>query len=328
MWEFPHNVYLLSFFAAFGLALAGLPVWRNWCRSGGLVDDPGRRKIHEEPIPLAGGLTVLSAMLLPILAGCLALFLKFFPPETVSLLKHGYEARLAQLLAILAGAAGMCALGWADDKYELRPLAKFSGQFLIAGVVAASGIRITLFVDNLLFSYAVTILWIVTLVNALNFMDNMNGLCAGLGLIASLAFALASGLAGQYLVTSLALLTAGALAGFLPYNFPRATAFLGDSGSHLVGFLLAVLAILTTFYSPEELERSPWAVVSPLLILSIPLADLVMVVIIRRRLGKPFYVGDTNHLSHRLVRKGLSQKNAVLLIWLLAGATAGLSFLI
>lgn len=328
MWEFPRNIYLLSFFAAFGLAYAGLPFWRRLCRSGGLVDDPGHRKIHAEPIPLAGGLAVITAMLLPILAGCLALLLHFFDPETVSLLKYGFEKRAGQLLAILAGAAGMCALGWTDDKYELSPLAKFSGQFIIAGVAAAAGIRITLFVDNLLFSYAITILWILTLVNALNFMDNMNGLCAGLGLIASLAFALAAGLAGQYLVTSLALLAAGALAGFLPYNYPQATAFLGDSGSHLVGFLLAVLAILTTFYSPEGLDRSPWAVVSPLLILSIPLADLVMVVIIRWRLGKPFYIGDTNHLSHRLVRKGVCQKNAVLVIWILAAATAGISFLI
>jgi UDP-GlcNAc:undecaprenyl-phosphate GlcNAc-1-phosphate transferase len=106
------------------------------------------------------------------------------------------------------------------------------------------------------------------------------------------------------------------LIGFLPHNFPRARAFLGDAGSHLVGFLLAVLAILPHFYSKRDPRH--WLVIAPLLVLAVPLADLAWVVILRTRMGKPFYVGDTNHLSHRLIRLGLSKTAAVLLIWIIA----------
>jgi len=131
---------------------------------------------------------------------------------------------------------------------------------------------------------------------------------------------------GQYLVALIALLTFGALLGFLPYNFPRARAFLGDAGSHLVGYLLAVLAILPHFYTSRH-PGPRWAVLIPLFVLAVPLLDLVWVVLLRWRLGKPFYQGDTNHLSHRLVRLGLSQTRAVLLIWL-AAALCGLASLV
>jgi UDP-GlcNAc:undecaprenyl-phosphate GlcNAc-1-phosphate transferase len=192
-------------------------------------------------------------------------------------------------------------------------------------LVAASGARITLFVPSIVFSYGVTMLWILTLVNAFNFMDNMNGLCAGLGALGAFNFALIAATAGQYLVGLIAFLTFGALLGFLPYNFPRARAFLGDAGSHLIGYLLAVLAILPHFYTAQHPRR--WAVLIPLLVLAIPLADLVWVVLLRWRIGQPFYQGDTNHLSHRLVRRGLSQKQAVLVIWLAAEAISLIAFL-
>ena len=161
-----------------------------------------------------------------------------------------------------------------------------------------------------------TLLWMLTVINAFNFMDNMNGLCSGLGLIAALLFGFEAAWLGQFLVAGLAFLCAGALAGFLPYNFPKASAFLGDSGSHLMGYLLAVLAILPHFYSGKH--PKPFAVLSPLLILAVPLLDLAWVVLLRWRAGKPFYVGDTNHLSHRLVRRGCTQVQAVAIIWALA----------
>jgi UDP-GlcNAc:undecaprenyl-phosphate GlcNAc-1-phosphate transferase len=185
--------------------------------------------------------------------------------------------------------------------------------------------RITLFVPNVLFNFGVTVLWILTMTNALNFMDNMNGLCAGLGVICAGCFALAAAIAGHYLVALPAFLTCGALLGFLPYNFPKANVFLGDSGSHLVGYLLGVLAILPHFHTPQQ--PNPWAVLKPLLILAVPLLDLVSVVWLRWRAGRPFYAGDTNHLSHRLVRHGLSPTRAVLLIWLLTAASGALAFL-
>jgi UDP-GlcNAc:undecaprenyl-phosphate GlcNAc-1-phosphate transferase len=337
--QFPFPIYLLACSCAGITTAASLPLWRNWCRRVGLVDDPGHRKIHLVPIPLAGGLAVLTGMLLPLAAGVVLLTAPGAAAQTadhalgllmnlhaVEQLRHGLHRRWLQLATIFAGAVGMAVLGWLDDKHELKPAPKFGGQLIIALLVAAAGMRVTLFVPSLLFSYAITALWIVMVTNAFNFMDNMNGLCAGLGAIAAGTFAATAAVHGQYLVATLALLTTGALLGFLPYNFPRASAFLGDAGSHLVGFLLAVLAILPHFYS----EKNPdaWAVLTPILVLAVPLLDMAWVVTLRWRAGRPFYIGDTNHLSHRLVRRGLTHTQAVAAIWAMEVLTGGLSFLL
>lgn len=322
---FPINVYLAALASAFVTTLATLPLWRRWCLRTGLMDDPGHRKIHEAPIPLAGGLAVLTGLLVPLAAAIVLLKFNFVQSAATDALVYGLNKRKLQLAAIAIGAIGMTILGVLDDKHELRPFHKFTGQLLIAALVATAGVRITLFVPSLAFSYAVTILWLLTVINAFNFMDNMNGLCAGLGAIGAGWFAVIAAMDGQYLVALIAFLTCGALVGFLPHNFPTARAFLGDAGSHLIGYLLAVLAILPHFYS--KLDPRPWAVISPLLVLAVPLGDLAWVVVLRWRLGKPFYVGDTNHLSHRLVRAGLSRTTAVLLIWLVAVVIGGLALL-
>ena len=329
--NFPNAFYLLAFLAALMTALLALPLWRKWCLRTNLVDDPGHRKIHAEPVPLAGGLAVMTALAVPVLLGLLALWARQHnlispgDPATVERLSYGLHKRSLELTAIFLGALGMLIVGLLDDKHELKPATKFTGQFLIALLVAMAGARITLFVPSILFSYAVTILWILTVINAFNFMDNMNGLCGGLGAIGALGFALLAAHAGQYLVALIAFLTGGALLGFLPYNFPNARVFLGDAGSHLIGYLLAVLAILPHFHTAKN--PHPLAVLSPLLVLAVPLGDMVWVVLLRWKLGKPFYIGDNNHLSHRLVRLGLSRAKAVLLIWLLAILLGALAFI-
>ena len=328
--------------------LFALPLWRKWCLRTGLVDDPGHRKIHDQPTPLAGGLAVMTGLLVPALLACLILWwqkvggnagaapvvsgspqdvgrLGLLDPNSAFLLQYGLGRRAMELAGIFLGAFGILLVGVLDDKHELRPRTKFAGQFLIAWLVAASGVRVTLFVPSLIFSYAITILWILTVINAFNFLDNMNGLCAGLGAIGALHFALIAAADDQYLVALIAFLTFGALLGFLPYNFPRARDFLGDAGSHLVGYLLAVLAILPHFYTVRHPRR--WAVVIPLLILAVPLLDMVWVVVLRWRIGQPFYQGDTNHISHRLVRRGLSRWQAVVVIWVAAEAFALLAYL-
>ena len=342
--SFPFNIYVLVAASACATVLATLPLWRKWCLRTGLVDDPGHRKIHDQPIPLAGGLAVMTGLLVPTLLACLALWwqrdsgshggvslifgstpqgvgrLGMMDPDSAFLLQYGLGRRATELTCILLGAFGILLVGWLDDKHELRPRAKFAGQFLIALCVASSGVRITLFVPSLIFSYVITILWILTVINAFNFMDNMNGLCAGLGVIGAYHFAMMAAADNQYLVALIAFLTFGALLGFLPYNFPRARAFLGDAGSHLVGYLLAVLAILPHFYTVRHTRR--WAVLIPLLVLAIPLVDLVWVVVLRWRIGQPFYQGDTNHLSHRLVRRGFTQWQSVVAIWVVAETLA------
>jgi UDP-GlcNAc:undecaprenyl-phosphate GlcNAc-1-phosphate transferase len=341
----PVAIYFFSAVGAFLTVILSMPFWKRWCVRAGLVDDPGHRKLHEGTVPLAGGLAVMTGLMVPTAIAALLLWWQTsnhtaavppsqphpdaalvspLNPNNASLLEYGLHKRSVELAAILIGAVGMLLVGVVDDKHELRARTKFAGQVLVAGLVAASGVRITLFVPSPLFHYAVTILWILTLINAFNFMDNMNGLCAGLGAIGACYFGALAAMEGQYLVASIAFLTFGALLGFLPYNFPRGRVFLGDSGSHLVGYLLAVLAILPHFYTPKHAR--PLAVLMPLCVLAVPLLDLVWVVLLRWRLGKPFYVGDTNHLSHRLVRTGLTRTQAVLVIWFLAALSGAVVF--
>jgi UDP-GlcNAc:undecaprenyl-phosphate GlcNAc-1-phosphate transferase len=154
-------------------------------------------------------------------------------------------------------------------------------------------------------------------------MDNMNGLCAGVGAIGAWMFALIAAANDEYLVAITGFLMCGALTGFLPWNFPNARAFLGDAGSHLVGYLLAVMAILPHFYTRQN--PRPFAVLAPLLVLAVPLLDLAQVSLFRIFHQQPFWIGDTNHLSHRLVRAGLSRTAAVLVLWL---AATGLGLLV
>jgi UDP-GlcNAc:undecaprenyl-phosphate GlcNAc-1-phosphate transferase len=329
---FPFNLYTAAFLSAFVFSIGLFPVWKKWCEKIGHVDDPGHRKIHAAPVPLAGGLTVVSGFFIPLLIASVTLVFSLpIPGNPVNvtiwdILQHGLSRRAIQLLSILIGALAMLLLGWLDDRYELSPKIKFSGQLLIAILVVSSGIRITLFIPIPFINWTVTILWILSVTNAFNFMDNMNGLCAGLGIIASWYCAWAAAIHGQYLVAILGFLICGALLGFFPFNFPSASAFLGDAGSHLVGFLAAVLSILPDFYSAQT--PHPFAVTTPLLILSVLLIDLISVIAIRLSTGKPIYIGDNNHLSHLLVRKGVSKSTAVLILLLANAVVGALPFLL
>ena len=335
--SFPFNLYILVFASSLSATAVSMLLWRKWSYHCGLVDDPGHRKIHDRPIAMAGGFAVLTGLLVPAVCAWLAFHFGWFGGATMiqgtglansfaGWLGFGFNRRGSQVAVILLGAVSMVILGWLDDKWELSPAVKFGGQLLIATAVAAAGVRITLFVPVPLVNYLITVLWILTLTNALNFMDNMDGLCGGLGFVGTWCFAWGAAVQGQYLVALLSFAACGAILGFLPYNFPKASVFLGDAGSHLIGYLLAVMAILPHFYS----SRNPHAlaVLKPLVVLAVPLLDLLCVVIIRWRKRQPFYVGDTNHLSHRLVRRGLSKTGAVLTIWLLAALAGMVSFLV
>jgi UDP-GlcNAc:undecaprenyl-phosphate/decaprenyl-phosphate GlcNAc-1-phosphate transferase len=320
---FPFNFFAAAFAGAFLTTLLALPLWRKWCLRANLVDDPGHRKIHSSPVPLAGGFAVLTGILLPLAAGAVLLKLGFVKISSAGLITHGIDRRAIELAVLALGAVAITILGWLDDKHELDALHKFVGQLLIAVAVAAVCKRITLFVPSEIFSYAITILWLLTVINAFNFMDNMNGLCAGLGAIGAFIFAFIAAANGEYLVAITGFLMCGALVGFLPWNFPNARAFLGDAGSHLTGYLLAVMAVLPHFYTKQN--PRPLAVLAPLLVLAIPLLDLGQVSLFRMLKRKPFWIGDTNHLSHRLVRAGLSRTCAVLLLWVIAAAVGGIA---
>lgn len=292
---------LFAFIFAVVVALAATPLAIAASRRLGFLDDPAPRKIHAGPMPLLGGAAVFAALI----AGVFFSSFAPTPPDR------------PRLLAIFAGAAMSLALGMIDDKHDLRAGPKLAGQILIAGLVVASGLRVTLFIPSAPLQWAVTVLWLVTVMNAQNFLDNMDGLCAGVGAICALIFGGIALAHGQLLAATLAAATAGALAGFLPWNLPRARIFLGDGGSHLVGFLLGVLAILPHYYSYREPSPTFLPVLIPLIVLSLPLFDLVTVTWQRWRRGAPVYVGDANHISHRFVRLGLSHSAAVMVLYAL-----------
>lgn len=314
-------VYFYVFDVSFVLALVLTPVLKRLSVQWGYLDQPDQeRKTHPHAMPLLGGVAVFGAFALNIIFN----YIVALPVAARwDLSEHipGAFSVWPKLVVILVGGLLMIALGLYDDKHDLRAHTKLLGQVVIALMVAAAGMRITLFVPSQFVSYALTVLWIVAITNAMNFLDNMDGLCAGVGLVCALLFAFIAGIQEQYFICVLALALAGALLGFLPHNFKPATIFLGDAGSHFVGYTLAILPILGTYYRSEEQTYLP--VLIPLLVLAVPLFDMAMVMWMRIRRRQPVYLGDVNHISHRLVRLGLPQSWAVILIYLIT-ATLGL----
>jgi len=314
-------VYFVVFDVSFVLALVLTPIFRQLSHRWGWIDQPDQeRKIHAQSMPLLGGLAVFCAfagnlllhylVVLP-LAGKISM--AAFNLSDLQVHIGGALSVWNKLAVLLVGGAWMVGLGLYDDKHDLKAGWKLAGQVVIALAVALAGMRVTVFIANDWVNIAVTVLWIVTITNALNFLDNMDGLCAGVGVVCAGLFAFIAGVQGQYFVCLLALAFAGALLGFLPYNFKPATIFLGDAGSHFVGYMLAVLPVLTTFYREGVPTHLP--VLIPLLVLAVPLFDMAMVMGLRFRRRQPVYVGDANHLSHRLVKLGLPQSWAVTLIY-------------
>ena len=292
---------LFIFLVAAVTAAVLTPIAMACSRTLGFLDDPGPRKIHAGPTPLLGGTAVFAAVAIAALLAVPSLATE----------------ELHRLAGILVAAAMAVALGLVDDKHDLGAGAKLAGQVAIALVAAISGLRVTLFIPAPSVQLALTILWLVTIMNALNFLDNMNGLCAGVGAICAAIFGGIALAHSQTLGTALAAATAGALMGFLPWNFPQARIFLGDSGSHLTGFLLGALALLPHYFSYRDPSPTALPVLIPAIVLSVPLFDMVAVTVRRWRLGAPVYVGDENHLSHRLVRLGLSRVRAVAILYAL-----------
>jgi UDP-GlcNAc:undecaprenyl-phosphate GlcNAc-1-phosphate transferase len=323
MWMLAALAILVPFVVAWG----GTYLVRKWARKRDFVDRPGGHKQHGDAIALGGGVAIIWAICLPILAGMgVALLLPTDPapswiPAPVAPHLEGIVSCWPTVLIILACAAGLHIIGLIDDLVPLGPAPKFAAQFAAAFIVVGfGGIRVMEAFPPVL-SILLTVLWIVLITNAFNFLDNMDGLSAGVAAIATFVFALAAVRAGQVFVPTLAWVIAGALLGFLWFNYHPASIFMGDAGSLVVGFLMSVLTILTTYYDPEQ-QMSPTGVLVPLMVLAVPLYDVASVVTHRVRLGISPLKGDRRHFSHRLVRRGMSVRGAVLTIYLATAATA------
>lgn len=277
--------------AGFFGALLLTPVARRVAWRVGVIDQPSGRKVHTNATPLMGGLAIYGGMILALI---------FFSPR----------AYLVETLAIGAGASWMALIGLIDDRQGMNFRIKFLAQIIAGLVVVLAGIQITLTRVPAI-DIALTVFWIVAITNAVNFLDNMDGLAAGLtGIAAVFFFILAAG-EGQGLVSSLAAAIAGAALGFLIFNFNPASIFMGDMGSQVLGFVMAVLAIKLRFGTAPSI--STWSV--PLLVLGLPIFDITLVVFTRLREGRSPAQAGKDHTSHRLNQMGLSTRRAVLVLY-------------
>jgi len=289
-------------------------IWWNY------VDQPGGRKQHEVPTPLLGGVALFASVWI-FLWVHLFLFLSvspLLPPWGWDPLQAAASANrsMDRVIGVFLGCSLLFLVGLWDDRRPVGPFVKLVFQILAAVLSVASGCRMTLFIHAPWVGALFTVIWIVAMTNAMNWLDHMDGLAASIALIAGVLFWLVAQATGQTFTAVLAVAVAGASLGFLPHNFPRASMFMGDAGSLCLGFLLANIAVVGTFYQASY--PTMVSALSPVLILSVPLFDMAVVLWIRWRNGQALWEGDRNHFTHRLVRLGMSETRAVLLVCLVA----------
>jgi len=279
----------------------------------GMVDLPGPRKVHLQPIPLLGGLAMYGGVMM-------AMLIVFDGPAR------------AQVFGIVTGATLVAAVGFLDDRGWLHHQIKlFVGMPLAAVILLISGIHAQVF--SLMLSSrlgywldaALTIVWVVGITASFSILDHMDGLCAGIAAMASVFFALLAYLNGQTLVTVLAASVLGAAAGFLRWNFKPAKIFMGDGGAMFLGFLMATLALKLRLEHASQVAG--W--LAPVLILSATIFDTTLVTISRSRRGLlPFATPGKDHSAHRLANLGLGQRGAVLIMYLAAAVSGGAALLV
>jgi UDP-GlcNAc:undecaprenyl-phosphate/decaprenyl-phosphate GlcNAc-1-phosphate transferase len=289
------SAFIAVFLIALTLTLGSLPWVRRTALVLGFVDVPDQRKSHRTPIPLLGGMAILFGAILGVIV-----FYGGDPEPTV--------------IGVLLATSIVALTGLLDDYHPLPVWAKLGGQVAGFAILVYFGIRVRLPIPEPL-NYALTLLWLLGITNAINFLDNMDGLSAGISAVTSSFILLLALINGQYLVGALSAALLGACLGFLRYNFPPARIFMGDVGSLFMGFLLAVMGIQLRF--PANSNFVTWMV--PLFLFGLPIFDMVLVVLSRLRRGLNPATAGRDHTSHRLVRLGYSTRETVLILYLFSG---------
>ncbi len=329
----------VSFSLSVALTAAAAVVGRrlNALDSAGV---PGQVKAARRAVPNTGGVAIFLAFSLPIALALAVLYA--VPPATLAgwvpaIGDHlaGLRSRAFGAFVVLACVGALHVVGLIDDRRPMGPWVKLGVMVGAAAVaVIVTDTRLLTVLDGRVggswASIALTVAWIVVITNAMNFLDNMDGLSAGIGAIAASCLLASTLIQGQWFVGAAWALLVGALLGFLVFNFPPARIFMGDGGSLVLGFLLAFLTVRTTYFDgvSEGPRSGAWyGTLAPLVVLAVPLYDFVSVLVLRLSQGRSPFVGDLQHVSHRMVDLGLSRRGAVIVIWGLAAITgiAGIS---
>ena len=289
-------MYIFAFVIALLASFLLTPYVKQLAFKIGAVDKPDPRKVHTRIMPRLGGLAIYLAT---VLAVCCSL------PIT------------RDLLGILLGGTWIVFLGILDDKYSLPAKVKLLGQILAACILVAFDIKIE-WLNNPLGGYfyleylsiPFTIFWVISFINVVNLIDGLDGLAAGVSGIASVTIILVAVHQGYYPVAALTAALAGGIFGFIHYNFNPATIFMGDTGSMFIGFMLASIAVFGAVKSAATI-----ALIVPAVALGLPIMDTAFAILRRYSNGKPIFQPDKGHLHHRLLALGLSQRQAVLLMY-------------
>jgi UDP-GlcNAc:undecaprenyl-phosphate/decaprenyl-phosphate GlcNAc-1-phosphate transferase len=293
---------LVSFFTALLVGLMVVPMVRHYALKAGLVDQPGGRKMHSTPVPRLGGIGIYVAFLSGL--GVLGLVMGHSPISSPG------------SLGLLAGGAMMFMLGLLDDLLDLSPYVKLLGQFLACLVAFGLGVSIDaldLPVSKILvlngLALPVTMGWMIGISNAVNFIDGVDGLAAGVSTLASLTLVVVALFTSQPEAALLASLLAGASLSFLVYNLPPARLFMGDSGALFIGFTLSAIAITGV------LKTYTVVMLTPILVLAVPILDITYSTLRRVLTGRNPFIADADHLHHRLLKTGLPPSRVVMVFY-------------
>lgn len=300
----------VAFFLALVISCIVTPLVRKLAIKIGAVDQPNARKVHKTPIPRLGGLAIYLSFIITIIC--------VLPID-------------AQIYGLLLGATLIAVLGVIDDLVELSPKIKLVGQILAACVLVYFDVRISnltipfqgmVFLNSWL-SGILTVIWVVGIVNTVNLIDGLDGLAAGTSAITALTLCLVGLMKGQFIAAVMSLALMGGALGFLKYNFNPAKIFMGDTGSMFLGFTLAAVSIEGALKSTATI-----ALIVPILALGFPIFDTTIAIVRRYLNNAPIFQADKGHFHHKLVERGLSQKQAVLFIYGICAFLCGAAFFV
>lgn len=305
--------YILPFIIAFIVAFFTTPLARKLAFKVGAVDVPkDERRMHDKPLPRLGGLAIFAGFIVAILYIIIANYIY-----------TGSMSLDSRFQGLLIGSFIIISVGIIDDSRTLKPWVKLIFQIIAALIVVLSGITIQEITNPFsafgftslgFLSVPLTVIWIVGITNAINFIDGLDGLAAGVSSIALLSLLFISIFEQQFGVVALIAALAGATLGFLPFNFNPAKIFMGDTGSNFLGFALAAVSVMGMMKSYATI-----AIAVPLLVLALPIFDTAFAILRRLFNGKPIMQADRGHLHHKLIDMGFSQKQTVIVLYIISG---------